>query len=168
MAPEAPVGAGDVAPAAVFGVAAAAVGNDPVNSYGWSRLDEQVLLADASLAMAMAGAGADVLLDLRAETTPPRLPITIEHHPIEDLMPDQDDLILTAAKRIRELTDQGLTVGIYCQAGVSRTSTVAIAYMLLGGVPLLEARDHVRRVRPQAMPALELWHSLERLATALD
>ena len=144
---------------------AAVTSPDPVvNIFGWSRLDDQVLLADASLAMAMASAGADCLIDLRAETKPPRLPITIEHFPIEDLMPGQEDLILAAARRVRELTDQGLTVGIYCQAGVSRTSTVAIAYLVLGGMPLVDALAHVRRIRPQAMPALELWHSLERLA----
>jgi hypothetical protein len=138
---------------------------DPAaNIFGWSRLDDKVLLADASLAMATASAGADCLLDLRAETKPPRLPITIEHYPIEDLMPGQEDLILAAAQRVKELTDQGQTVGIYCQAGVSRTSTVAIAYLLLGGVPLADALAHVRRIRPQAMPALELYHSLERLA----
>jgi len=107
---------------------------------------------------------ASYLIDLRAETKPPRLPITIEHFPIEDLMPGQEDVILAAAQRVRELTGQGLTVGIYCQAGVSRTSTVAIAYLVLGGVPLADALAHVRRIRPQAMPALELWHSLERLA----
>jgi hypothetical protein len=164
MATEAPAGA-EEAPVAV----AAVPSPEPaVNIFGWSRLDDQVLRADAGLAMAMATAGADVLLDLRGETRPPRLPITIEHFPIEDLMPGQEDLILAAAQRVRELTSQGLTVGIYCQAGVSRTSTVAIAYLVLGGVPLADALAHVRRIRPQAMPALELWHSLERLAGALE
>jgi hypothetical protein len=161
MATEAPAGA-EEAPVAVTSPEPA------VNIFGWSRLDDQVLLADAGLAMAMATAGADVLLDLRGETRPPRLPITIEHFPIEDLMPGQEELILAAAQRVRELTSQGLTVGIYCQAGVSRTSTVAIAYLVLGGVPLADALAHVRRIRPQAMPALELWHSLERLAGALE
>jgi hypothetical protein len=133
-------------------------------AYGFSRLDEHVLLADAGLAMAMIGAGADRLIDLRAETTPPRLPVPVEHCPIEDLEPGQDELILAAARRVRELAGEGLTVGVYCQAGVSRTSTVAIAYLLLGGVPLTQALDQVRAARPQAMPALDLWHSLERLA----
>jgi predicted protein tyrosine phosphatase len=159
MATEAPVGADDVSPAAPATMAA-----QPMNIFGWSRLDDHVLLADASLAMAMAQAGADQLIDLRAETKPPRLPITIEHYPIEDLMPGQEAEILAAAKRVRELADQGLTIGIYCQAGVSRTSTVAIAYLVLGGMPLADALALVRRVRPQAMPALELWHSLENLA----
>jgi hypothetical protein len=160
MAAEAPAGA-EEAPVAVAAVTSP---EPPANIFGYSRLDDHVLLADAGLAMAMATAGADVLLDLRGETKPPRLPITIEHFPIEDLMPGQEDIILAAAQRVRELTGQGLTVGIYCQAGVSRTSTVAIAYMVLGGVPLADALAHVRRIRPQAMPALELGHSLERLA----
>jgi hypothetical protein len=145
MTAEAPAGADDLAPAAVLPEP------PPMNVFGWSRLDDHVLLADASLAMAMAQAGADVLIDLRGETKPPRLPI-------------QEALILAAAQRVRELVGQGRTVGIYCQAGVSRTSTVAIAYQVLGGVPLQDALAHVRRIRPQAMPALELWHSLERLA----
>ena len=158
MTAEAPAGADDLTPAAVLPEP------PPMNVFGWSRLDDHVLLADAGLAMAMAQAGADVLIDLRGETKPPRLPIQIEHFPIEDLMPGQEDLILAAAQRVRELTGEGRTVGIYCQAGVSRTSTVAIAYQVLGGVPLQDALAQVRRIRPQAMPALELWHSLERLA----
>jgi protein-tyrosine phosphatase len=60
-----------------------------------------------------------------------------------------------------------VTVGLYCQAGISRTSTVAIAYLLVRGVPLEEANRAVREARPQAMPALELWRSLERIAAAL-
>ena len=138
---------------------------DPT-ALGWSRLHDHVLLADASQAMAMVSAGADRLIDLRAETRPPRLPVIIEHCPIEDLMPGQDDLILAAAQRVLELAVAGLTVGIYCQAGISRTAAVAIAYLLLRGMPLAEASSWVRAARPQAMPAVELWHSLERLAAA--
>jgi predicted protein tyrosine phosphatase len=134
---------------------------------GWSRLDDRVLLADAGQAMAMAGAGASRLIDLRAETTPPRLPVPIEHFPVEDLEPGQEEAILAAARRARQLAGQGVTVGIYCQAGVSRTAAVAIAYLLLGGAPLAAARDEVRRVRPQAMPAIELWHALEHLAAGI-
>jgi hypothetical protein len=114
----------------------------------WSRLDDRVLLADASQALAMVSAGADLLIDLRAETTPPRLPAVIEHHPIEELVPGQDDLILAAARRVLELAGHGLTVGIYCQAGMSRTSAVAIAYLLLRGMPLTEASTRLRTARP--------------------
>lgn len=64
------------------------------------------------------------------------------------------------------LAAQDLSVGIYCQAGMSRTSAVAIAYLLLRGMPLTAASTRVRAARPQAMPAVELWHSLERLAAS--
>jgi protein-tyrosine phosphatase len=65
------------------------------------------------------------------------------------------------------LASAGVTVGVYCQAGISRTSTVAIACLMLGGESLNEAARAVRQARPQAMPAPELWHSLERIALLL-
>jgi protein-tyrosine phosphatase len=134
---------------------------------GISRLDDHVLLADAGLAMAMVTAGAQRLVDLRGETKPPGLPIPIDHHPIMDLEPGQDELILNAARHVASLAGAGLTIGVYCQAGISRTSTVAIAYLLLGGMPLQEASRTLRSVRPQAMPAVELWESLERIEVQL-
>jgi hypothetical protein len=134
---------------------------------GVTRLDDHVLLADAGLAMAMVSAGAQRLIDLRGETKPPGLPIPIEHFPLIDLEPDQDELILAAASRLAGLAAAGVRVGLYCQAGISRTSTVAIAYLMVRGMPLAEANQTVRQARPQAMPALELWRSLERLAPGL-
>jgi protein-tyrosine phosphatase len=130
---------------------------------GVSTLDDYVLLGDAGLAMAMVAAGAERLVDLRGETTPPRLPVPVDHFPIMDLEPDQDDLIAQAAAHIAALARAGTRVGVYCQAGISRTSTVAIAYLLLGGATLESATSTVREARPQAMPALELRRSLERL-----
>lgn len=133
----------------------------------WSRLDEHVLLADAAQAMAMVAAGATRLVDLRGEAAPPRFPVAVDRFPIEDLQPDQDELILSAARHVHGLASAGVTVGVYCQAGVSRTATVAIAYLLLRGRSLEEAAARVRRVRPEAMPALALWRSLERITAAL-
>jgi hypothetical protein len=134
---------------------------------GVTRLDDHVLLGDAGLAMAMASLGARRLIDLRGETRPPGLPIPIDHFPLIDLEPDQDEVILAAARRLAELVAQDVSVGLYCQAGVSRTSAVAIAYLMVRGVPLAQANRTVRQARPQAMPALELWRSLERLAPGL-
>ena len=134
---------------------------------GISRLDDHVLLADAGLAMAMVTAGAQRLVDLRGETRPPGLPVPIDHYPIMDLEPGQDELILDAARHVAGLVGSGLSVGVYCQAGISRTSTVAIAYLMLGGMPLAEANRTLRTVRPQAMPAVELWGSLERIEVQL-
>jgi hypothetical protein len=44
----------------------------------------------------MVTAGAQRLADLRGETRPPGLPIPIDHFPIMDLEPGQEDLILQA------------------------------------------------------------------------
>jgi protein-tyrosine phosphatase len=130
---------------------------------GVSLLDDYVLLGDAGLAMAMVAAGAERLVDLRGETTPPRLPVPIDHFPIIDLEPGQDELIAQAAAHVAALARAGTRVGVYCQAGISRTSAVAIAYLLLGGATLESATSTVREARPHAMPALELRRSLERL-----
>ena len=134
---------------------------------GISRLDDHVLLADAGLAMAMVTAGAQRLVDLRGEVKPPGLPVPIDHYPIMDLEPGQDELILSAAQHVASLVGSGVSVGVYCQAGISRTSTVAIAYLMLRGMPLAEANRTLRTVRPQAMPAVELWGSLERIEIQL-
>jgi Dual specificity phosphatase, catalytic domain len=135
---------------------------------GISRLDDHVLLADAGMAMTMVAAGAQRLVDLRAETSPPRLAVPIDHFPIADLEPGQDELILAAARHVRSLASAGTVVGLYCQAGLSRTSAVAIAYLMLGGTSLRAACDLVQAVRPQARPALELWHSLAAIEIQLS
>jgi dual specificity protein phosphatase-like protein len=137
---------------------------EPGTVLGVSTLDSWVLLGDAGLAMAMVAGGAQRLVDLRGETRPPGLPVPIDHFPLIDLEPGQDELIARAAAHVAALAGAGTRVGVYCQAGISRTATVAIAYLLLGGASLDEATAAVRRVRPQAMPALELRRSLERLA----
>jgi hypothetical protein len=135
---------------------------------GISTLDEHVLLADAGLAMVMVTAGAQRLVDLRGETSPPRLTVPVDHFPLMDLEPGQDDLIMAAGQHVLSLASAGTVVGLYCQAGLSRTSTVAIAYLMLGGASLPAACERVRAVRPQARPALELWHSLEGIESTIS
>jgi len=141
--------------------------NPEVAVVGISRLDDHVLLADAALAMGMATAGAQRLVDLRGETRPPGLPIPIDHFPIMDLEDGQEELILQAARHVAAQAGDGIVTGVYCQAGISRTSTVAIAYLMVRGQSLDAASREVRAVRPQAMPALELWRSLEHLEEQL-
>jgi hypothetical protein len=133
---------------------------------GISRLDPRVLLGDSGQTLALTAAGAQRLVDLRGETCPPRLAVPVDHFPIMDLEPNQDELIARAAAHVATLARSGVQVGLYCQAGISRTATVAIAYLLHGGATLDQATSLVTTVRPQASPAPELMRTLRRLATA--
>jgi protein-tyrosine phosphatase len=130
-------------------------------------LNPMVWLASSGEVHAMVAGGVDHLVDLRAEATPGNSPTPVDHIPIEDLARDQDEPILTAARRVKELADAGVVVGVYCQAGVSRTAAVAIAYLMLEGMSLDEATERLRDCRPNALPALGLWRSLEAIETRL-
>lgn len=130
----------------------------------WGKINDSLMVGSSADAAMMAGGGATVLVDLRNEGKPPNYGfIEVEWEPIEDLIPNQDHLILKAAKKIQALIQDGQIVGIYCQAGVSRTAAAAIAYLMLEGSTLEEANATVREARPAALPALSLWRSLERL-----
>ncbi|MCL8208039.1 MAG: dual specificity protein phosphatase family protein [Actinomycetia bacterium] len=128
------------------------------------RLTERVFLGDSGDGPAMIEAGATRLVDLRAETRPPRYRVPVDHFPLEDLVEGQEEIIWRAARRVQELVAAGETVGVYCQAGVSRTAAVAIAYLMLEGMDLPTATGFLRSRRPAALPALGLWKSLEVLA----
>jgi hypothetical protein len=132
-----------------------------------TRLDDFVLLGHAGQAMAMVGAGAQRLVDLRGETRPPGLPVPIDHFPLVDLEPGQDEIILAAARHVAGQAAAGVVTGLYCQAGISRTATVAIAYLMVRGQGLEAASGVVRAARPEAMPAVDLWGSLERIEVEL-
>ncbi len=130
----------------------------------WGKVSDNLMLGSSIDAPMMAGAGATRLVDLRNEGRPPKYGfIEVDWEPIEDLIPNQDHLILKAGKHVDKLIAEGEVVGIYCQAGVSRTAAVAIVYLMLNGLSLEDANTKVREARPSALPALSLWRSLERL-----
>lgn len=115
----------------------------------------------------MMQAGATRLLDLRGEVTPPRYRVPVEHFPLEDLRYGQHEMLLAAARRVHQAVSAGETVGIYCQAGVSRTAAVAILYLMLQGMSRSEATRTVTERRPQALPAVLLEQSLVELEEEL-
>jgi pimeloyl-ACP methyl ester carboxylesterase/protein-tyrosine phosphatase len=126
-------------------------------------LTDKVWLGDAGDAWTMVHEGATVLVDLRGEATPPALPVPIEHFPLQDMVYGQHAVVRAAARRLKALVDEGHTVGVYCQAGVSRTAAVAIAYLMLDGLSLTEATRRLRQARPQALPAVGLMQILSDL-----
>ncbi|MCW2604743.1 MAG: alpha/beta hydrolase fold protein [Pseudonocardiales bacterium] len=130
----------------------------------WGKVSDNLMLGSSIDAPMMAGAGATRLVDLRNEGRPPKYGfVEVDWEPIEDLIPNQDHLILKAGRHVDKLITDGEIVGIYCQAGVSRTAAVAIVYLMLNGDNLEDANAKVRAARPSALPALSLWRSLERL-----
>ncbi|MGC8486753.1 MAG: alpha/beta fold hydrolase [Clostridia bacterium] len=126
-----------------------------------------MFLGDAGDGPAMMEAGATRLIDLRGETTPPGYRVPVEHFPLEDLRYGQHEMLLAAARRLKGLAESGETVGVYCQAGVSRTAAVAALYLMLQGLSRTEALDAVRQKRPEAHPALRLEHTLDDLEREL-
>jgi predicted protein tyrosine phosphatase len=134
-----------------------------VGPVGVDQLSEQVWLGSSGETHTMVARGVGHLVDLRAEATPAAMTTPVDHIPIEDLARDQDDPIMQAARRVKELADSGVIVGVYCQAGVSRTAAVAIAYLMLEGMNLDDATARLRACRPNALPALGLWRSLEAI-----
>lgn len=131
------------------------------------RLTARVFLGSSAETHAMVAEGAEHLVDLRAEATPGASETPVDHIPIEDLARDQGGHIVAAARRVKDLADAGVVVGIYCQAGVSRTAAVAITYLMLEGMSLDDATARLRECRPNALPALGLWRSLEAIETEL-
>ena len=131
------------------------------------QISEHLWLGNSGDPHMMMGAGVTYLMDLRAECAPPRFPVPVDHVRIEDLVDGQEELILSAGRRVAELIEGGHTVGIYCQSGVSRTPAVAICYLMLEGASLGDATAIVRQARPSAMPALGLYRSLEAIEVDL-
>jgi pimeloyl-ACP methyl ester carboxylesterase len=115
----------------------------------------------------MMAEGVTRLLDLRGETTPPAYRVPVEHFPLADLRDGQHEMLLAAARRVQVLAAAGETVGIYCQAGVSRTAAVAILYLMLSGLSRADAARVVRERRPEAHPAAALDRTLDDLAVEL-
>lgn len=90
--------------------------------------------------------------------------------PIHDLnAPASHDDARELYDEIVRRVDAGRGVVVHCAAGIGRAGTTAIAVLMLLGMPLDEARVHVRAHRPMAGPeAGSQLEFLERLAATLN
>ena len=73
-------------------------------------------------------------------------------HPVHDLGAPQYDSAVALYRDIASRLDAGSGVVVHCAAGIGRAGTTAIAVLMLLGMPLDEARVHVRAHRPMAGP----------------
>ena len=84
-----------------------------------------------------------------AGITPRRVPI--RDYSVEDLAAKLDD----AVNELAALLAAGHRVCLHCTAGINRSPTVAIAYLVkMQGMPLAEAVNVVTTARPRAQPYL--------------
>ncbi|GAB3862624.1 ADP-ribosylglycohydrolase family protein [Nocardioides maradonensis] len=132
--------------------------------------DDGVLLADAgSLEGLPEGVTAVVSLCLLGHA---QVPDGVEHvafrlidRPDRESNPHLDFALRDAAGVISTLRAQGHTVLLHCVAAQSRTPAVAIAYALLLGVPLDEARAAVLDALPAARPNRGFEAALRRIGS---
>ncbi len=70
---------------------------------------------------------------------------------------------------IRDAVNAGGKVFVHCNAGISRSSTVVIAYLMeYEGKSFLAALEHLKSVRPYARPNEGFCRQLEEFEAELD
>lgn len=69
---------------------------------------------------------------------------------------------------VESIRESGGKVLIHCRAGISRSATVCIAYLMYGGhLTLDEAHDYLKRCRPLISPNLNFMRQLAEFETCL-
>ena len=112
-------------------------------------------LNHALLAHAQIGA----LLHLAAEVEPPG--ITTLYLPIEDGEPFDAATLRLGVDFVLTQRASGHNVMVACGAGISRSTSFAIAALKeTEGIGLLDAATIVRRAHPDGIPHMALWSSL--------
>jgi protein-tyrosine phosphatase len=107
----------------------------------------------------LARAGVSALLHLAARVEPPG--ITTLYLLIEDGEPIEEVTLRRGVDFVLAQRAAGKTVLVACGAGISRSTTFAIAALKEAeSLPLLAAARDVRRHHPDGLPHIALWSSL--------
>jgi protein-tyrosine phosphatase len=107
----------------------------------------------------LARAQVNALLHLAAPVEPPG--VTTLHLPIEDGEPLDAAMLRRGVDFVLAQRDAGKVVLVACGAGISRSTTFAIAALKeTEGLTLLGAARQVRRLHPAGLPHMALWSSL--------
>lgn len=109
----------------------------------------------------LAGARVGALLHLAAPVEPPG--VTTLYLPIEDGEPFSEATLRRGVDFMLEQRNAGNTVMAACGAGISRSTTFAIAALKEAeSLSLLDAAAIVRHIHPNGLPHMALWSSLCR------
>lgn len=107
----------------------------------------------------LARAGVGALLHLAAQVEPPD--VATLYLPIEDGEPFEEATLRQGVDFVLAQRAAGKAVLVACGAGISRSTSFAIAALKEAeGLPLLQAAREVRRLHPDGLPHMALWSSL--------
>lgn len=107
----------------------------------------------------LARAGIGALLHLAAQVEPPG--IAALYLPVEDGEPFEEATLRQGVDFVLAQRAAGKAVLVACGAGISRSTSFAIAALKEAeGLPLLAAAREVRRLHPDGLPHIALWSSL--------
>lgn len=107
----------------------------------------------------LARAHVGALLHLVARIEPPG--ITTLYLPIKDGEPLDAATLRRGVDFVLAQRDSGKTVLVACGAGISRSTSFAIAALKEAeGLPLLATARKIRRLHPAGLPHMALWSSL--------
>lgn len=95
-----------------------------------------------------------------------RLGIEVLHVPVRDNQAPSLRDFTSVLEWMDEAAQRG-GVLVHCRAGVGRSPTVLVGYLMRRGLSLEEAFLAVRRANPDASPTLAQWEALEALRRAL-
>ncbi|KAG8597955.1 hypothetical protein GDO81_002442 [Engystomops pustulosus] len=133
---------------------------------GLSKVTEGLFLSSAAMARKTAlllGHNITFVINVSLECLSSVIPgVTYLHFPFADL-PEAPlyDYFETITQKIHEVeTDGGRTL-IHCVAGISRSPTFCLAYLMRQhGLTLLAAHDHLKSCRPIIRPNIGFWRQL--------
>lgn len=75
--------------------------------------------------------------------------ITGSHLPIADMNVPAIEQAFECCKRVSQLIDQGQSIAFHCKAGLGRTGTLLVAYLIYSGQPAALALTTARAIEPR-------------------
>lgn len=115
----------------------------------------------------MAARGIGAVVNLRAEFDDAQAGLAPDHYlylpTVDDQSPSPEQL-QQGIIFITEQIEKGRGVYVHCNAGASRSPTMAAAYLVSTGVSPNESWDYIRKVRPFILPKKEQVEIVERFA----
>lgn len=114
--------------------------------------------------------GIKSIVSIASNLGPPKFPDTYKYTEVE-IMDSSHVNILTHFDRCFKAIEEGIQAGgvlVHCVAGMSRSATIVIAYIMkTKGLTLHQAFAHVKKCRPIAQPNFGFMKQLEQFEARL-